>query len=124
MSISSLNIIGWDLGENSIFMKLLTCWIRRILPVTGQDSSVCGVFRNAGWLLYYDVHVCSNVACVNRKRVPKLASKMKIIFQQTLSEKDKVWTSFMKSEPGHEIVTTDIIKMASKYLQEDADTKK
>jgi hypothetical protein len=40
LSILSLKIVGWDLGKNSINMTWLRCWIRRISPVTLQDSSV------------------------------------------------------------------------------------
>mmetsp|Transcript_20369 Transcript_20369/g.56670 ORF Transcript_20369/g.56670 Transcript_20369/m.56670 type:complete len:285 (-) Transcript_20369:60-914(-) len=38
------------------------------------------------WMMYYDVHMWSNVACVNRKRVPKLADKMEAVFRATLDE--------------------------------------
>ncbi|OEU08608.1 hypothetical protein FRACYDRAFT_249499 [Fragilariopsis cylindrus CCMP1102] len=37
------------------------------------------------WMLYYDIHTWSNVACVNTKLVPRLAMKMETIFQNTIN---------------------------------------
>ena len=41
------------------------------------------------WMAYFDVHVSSNVACVNRRLVPSMASKMEELFEHTLSKTDK-----------------------------------
>ena len=38
------------------------------------------------WMRYYDIHTWSNVVCVNRKLVPRLATKMEAIFQKTILE--------------------------------------
>jgi len=38
------------------------------------------------WMRYYDIHTWANVACVNRKLVPKLASRMEAVFRTTLNE--------------------------------------
>ncbi len=43
------------------------------------------------WMLYFDIHTWSNVACVSRSdSVQSLASKMEDTFQRTLKD-DKVW---------------------------------
>lgn len=66
------------------------------------------------WMQYFDVHTWSNVACVNRSRVPRLASKMEAVFQKTLEEGAPV-----KEEDqigSHEILSTDAALMALKYL--------
>ena len=65
------------------------------------------------WMLYYDVHTWSNVACVNRERVPRLATKMEAVFQETLKE-EKTLPDIDESE--HEIFSTDPAKMTSLYL--------
>lgn len=41
------------------------------------------------WMSYFDVHAWSNVACVNRRLVPSLATKMEEIFQRTLDDKQQ-----------------------------------
>ena len=38
------------------------------------------------WMSYFDIHMWSNVACVNRVRVPTLASKMEDTFLRTIEE--------------------------------------
>jgi len=38
------------------------------------------------WMRYYDIHTWANVACVNRRLVPKLAANMEAVFRTTLSE--------------------------------------
>eukprot|EP00536_Pseudo-nitzschia_multiseries_P019177 jgi/Psemu1/70718/estExt_Genemark1.C_40350001 len=35
------------------------------------------------WMRYYDIHTWANVACVNRRLVPKLAAKMEDVFRIT-----------------------------------------
>ena len=65
------------------------------------------------WMLFYDIHVWSNVACVNRERVPRLASKMEAVFQETLKE-EKTLPDIDESK--HEILSTDQTKMTALYL--------
>jgi len=38
------------------------------------------------WMRYYDIHTWSNIVCVNRKLVPRLATKMEAVFQETILE--------------------------------------
>lgn len=64
------------------------------------------------WMMYFDVHTWSNVACVNRKRVPKLASKMENVFQQTLKEDMPA----PYHSDTHEILSIDPVIMTAKYL--------
>ncbi|VEU39331.1 unnamed protein product [Pseudo-nitzschia multistriata] len=55
----------------------MTCYwagTRRLWRITG-----C-------WMRYYDIHTWSNVACVNRNLVPKLAAKMEDVFRATLGD--------------------------------------
>ena len=66
------------------------------------------------WMQYFDVHTWSNVACVNRSRVPRLASKMEAVFQKTLEEGTPVKEA--DEIGGHEILSTDAAQMALKYL--------
>ena len=42
------------------------------------------------WLDHYDIHMWSNVACVNRKEVPTLADDMERLFQETLTKGEQV----------------------------------
>lgn len=69
------------------------------------------------WMLYYDVHMWSNIACVNRKRVPRLAEKMEAVFQKTLLE---ATTNNDDNDETprevHEILSLDPERMTSKYL--------
>ena len=64
------------------------------------------------WMLYFDVHMWSNVACVNRRRVPKLVFKMENVFQQTLEEEMPI----PAHSSEHEILSIDPATMASQYL--------
>ena len=64
------------------------------------------------WMLYFDVHMWSNVACVNRRRVPKLVFKMENVFQQTLQEEMPI----PAHSSEHEILSIDPATMASQYL--------
>ena len=68
------------------------------------------------WMLYYDVHFWSNVACVDREKVPRLAEKMEAVFQETLAE-NKTLPDFDESK--HEILSTDQAKMTSFYLSKE-----
>jgi len=63
--------------------------------------------------LFYDIHTWSNVACVNRERVPRLATKMEAVFQETLKE-EKSLPYFDESK--HEALSTDQKKMTSFFL--------
>ena len=65
------------------------------------------------WMLFYDIHTWSNVACVNRERVPRLATKMEAVFQETLKE-EKSLPYFDESK--HEALSTDQKKMTSFFL--------
>jgi len=77
------------------------------------------------WMRYYDIHTWSNVACVNRPSVPRLASKMEAVFRRTLKE-DKVWMAekFTESDrttqrakyAGDVIFSTEHEEMTLKYL--------
>ena len=74
------------------------------------------------WMQYYDIHSWSNVACVNRKLVPRLAKRMEAIFQRTLQEKNnKQWTvvpittKVKKQLQDHELISTDPQTLAKKY---------
>mmetsp|Transcript_57425 Transcript_57425/g.85518 ORF Transcript_57425/g.85518 Transcript_57425/m.85518 type:complete len:117 (-) Transcript_57425:255-605(-) len=55
------------------------------------------------WMSYYDIHHWSNVACVNRARVPTLASKMETIFLRSL-EDSKIWIKGGSSESDLELL--------------------
>eukprot|EP00557_Chaetoceros_sp_GSL56_P014739 CAMPEP_0176485872 /NCGR_PEP_ID=MMETSP0200_2-20121128/5271_1 /TAXON_ID=947934 /ORGANISM="Chaetoceros sp., Strain GSL56" /LENGTH=515 /DNA_ID=CAMNT_0017882545 /DNA_START=26 /DNA_END=1573 /DNA_ORIENTATION=- len=78
------------------------------------------------WQLYFDVHAWSNVACVNRKRVPRLAMKMENIFQQLLLMEDggtsatTITKGKMMRASRHEIMSLDPTMMTSKYLSPEA----
>merc|ERR1712194_545289 len=53
------------------------------------------------WMAYFDLHAWSNVACVNRRLVPSMASKMEELFEHTLSETDKQWMDARFNDPQH-----------------------
>ncbi len=53
------------------------------------------------WMTYFDLHAWSNVACVNRRLVPSMASKMEELFEHTLSETDKQWIDARLNNPQH-----------------------
>ena len=63
-------------NDNSNGLSFTCYWAgqRRLWRITG-----C-------WMRYYDVHTWANVACVNRRLVPKLASRMEAVFRTTLDE--------------------------------------
>ena len=65
---------------------------------------------------YFDVHLWSNVACVNRSRVPRLAYKMEDVFQKTLKATDVELDKEEVDESLHEILSTDAAKMSLHYL--------
>ena len=97
-------------------------------------SGVKRLWRITGcWMLYFDVHTWSNVACVNRKRVPRLASKMESIFLQTLEEEDqfddagagrlaekerlaKKERELKMDNKDHQILSTEPDVMSGKYV--------
>jgi hypothetical protein len=70
------------------------------------------------WQLYFDIHAWSNISCVNRRRVPILASKMEDVFQQTLSKSRGFRLPFLSPKliPNQEAMSTDPEVMTSKYL--------
>uniref|UniRef100_A0A6S8XPX8 Methyltransferase FkbM domain-containing protein n=1 Tax=Chaetoceros debilis TaxID=122233 RepID=A0A6S8XPX8_9STRA len=68
------------------------------------------------WMQYFDVHLWSNVACVNRSRVPRLAYKMEDVFQKTLKATDVELDKEEVDESLHEILSTDAAKMSLHYL--------
>jgi len=68
-----------------------------IVEMLDEQSMTCywagidRLWRITGcWMSYYDIHTWSNVACVNRKLVHGLASRMEFIFRRTLGE-EKLW---------------------------------
>jgi FkbM family methyltransferase len=85
------------------------------------------------WMSYYDIHVWSNVACVNRHLVPRLASKMEDIFQRTLDD-TRQWTKnariagqlqmFQKKYSDHFLMSLADDKLKSKYLPPQEGQKK
>jgi FkbM family methyltransferase len=75
------------------------------------------------WQLYFDVHTWSNLACANRKRVPKLATKMESIFQEQLIMDKKMASGAATRLIGpirHEITSLNPTMMTSKYLTPEA----
>jgi len=70
------------------------------------------------WMLYYDIHSWSNIVCVNRNRVPKLASKMEFFFKRTLLEnkvwRHRLWRRLPKPYAFHDIFLKE--KIFTKYL--------
>jgi FkbM family methyltransferase len=86
--------------------RKFTCYFegdRRLWRITG-----C-------WMQYFDIHHWSNVACVNRERVPKLATKMENVFQETL--KEDVPKLPLDDENDVYVLSTDPVMMASKYAK-------
>lgn len=85
------------------------------------------------WMSYFDIHVWSNVACVNRHRVPRLASKMEDTFQRTLDD-TKQWTKneriagqlpmFQKKYANHFLMSLEEDKLKSKYAPKGRGKKK
>jgi FkbM family methyltransferase len=63
------------------------------------------------WMLYYDIHSWSNIACVNTKLVPKLALKMETIFQNTISSPNHTYTG---PDSKGEIVSYDYVTRRKK----------
>jgi hypothetical protein len=69
------------------------------------------------WMLYYDAHVWSNVACVRRSQT-RLATIMEDTFQRTLKD-GKVWARSKRSQEenrDHKIFSTEQDIMVSKYI--------
>jgi methyltransferase, FkbM family len=60
------------------------------------------------WQLYFDVHTWSNLACANRKRVPRLAAKMENVFQMQMVDKEGAIaaTSLSSTSSNHEILSS------------------
>ena len=92
-------------------------------------SGVKMLWRITGcWMIHFDVHVWSNIACVNRRRVPKLASKMESVFLQTLEEpfandwhgRFTRWDDYERrlqmEFKDDQIISTDPDVMSRKYL--------
>jgi len=81
------------------------------------------------WMSYFDIHTWSNVACVNRVRVPKLASKMEDIFLRTIEEdygEKPAWikkgvsieevNKARKKVENHLLMSLDENKLRNKYI--------
>ena len=69
------------------------------------------------WQVYFDIHAWSNISCANRRRVPGLASKMEVVFQQTLKvETLGIPLPQMTYKANPEAMSLDPDVMTMKYL--------
>ena len=73
------------------------------------------------WMLYYDIHTWSNVACVNTKLVPRLAMKMETIFQNTINIENTTYPTGPDSKG--ETVSYEYVTDVKKYGMRKGDLK-
>ena len=72
------------------------------------------------WMSYFDIHSWANVACVNRRRVPRLASIMEQVFNRTLDD-TTVWknnksTNHLRKYAKHALMSVNEDLLRSKYI--------
>ena len=74
------------------------------------------------WMSYFDIRTWSNIACVNRVRVPELASKMEDVFLHTIEEdysdivSPTVKNRAHKKVENHILMSLDEKVLRSKYI--------
>jgi FkbM family methyltransferase len=76
------------------------------------------------WMLYYDIHSWSNIACVNTNLVPELATKMETIFQNTISSPIVTGKNNTGRNSQGKIVSYEYVPDEKKILLQKGDTRK
>ncbi|OEU20235.1 hypothetical protein FRACYDRAFT_236307 [Fragilariopsis cylindrus CCMP1102] len=76
------------------------------------------------WMLYYDIHSWSNIACVNTNLVPDLATKMETIFQNTISSPIVTGKNNTGRNSQGKIVSYEYVPDEKKILLQKGDTRK
>ena len=76
------------------------------------------------WMLYYDIHSWSNIACVNTNLVPDLATNMETIFQNTISSPIVTGKNNTGRNSQGKIVSYEYVPNEKKILLQKGDTRK